>query len=103
MGREFGIRTLFVWQPNPEYGYDLRFHLFSSQLDPLSPRREGYGYAAENRRSLESVPGFLWLADMQAGLEKPLYVDDVHYTAEMNRLIAGRIAEDIRRRGWLRR
>ena len=34
---------------------------------------------------------FLWLADMQANLKLPLYVDRVHYSAKMSEEIADRI------------
>ena len=35
---------------------------------------------------------FIWLSDMQENLKKPLYVDALHYSAEMNKLIAEQIS-----------
>ena len=38
---------------------------------------------------------FLWLADTQEGINKPLYVDKVHYTADFSKRIAVEIADYI--------
>lgn len=100
--REFGVKTLFVWQPVPDYRYDLTHHLFRADIGPETrARRAGYAWAARNRRRLEAVPNFLWLADIQESLKRPLYVDDIHYSPEMNRIIAGKLAGHLSRQGWL--
>jgi hypothetical protein len=38
---------------------------------------------------------FLWLGDMQENLTEPLYVDAVHYSARMSKLITEHIAIDL--------
>ena len=38
---------------------------------------------------------FLWLGDMQENLSKFLYVDSIHYSPEMSKLIAEAIADRI--------
>lgn len=93
MAAEFGVAALFVWQPVPTYRYDLKYdrlgakgfyrHNYSIHGYPLMAR-----YVAEHAMG----PDFLWCADMQDGLKKPLYVDRVHYTAEMSKMIAQAIA-----------
>jgi hypothetical protein len=42
---------------------------------------------------------FIWAADMQQNLKKPLYVDAVHYSGEMTSMIAKYILDEIRDRG----
>jgi hypothetical protein len=44
-------------------------------------------------------PNFIWAADMQQNLKKPLYVDAVHYSGEMTNMIAKYILDEIRDRG----
>ena len=92
--REWEIRPLFVWQPSPEWQYDKRFHLFDNAQGRGGPR---FGasphYAAMERRRDEAGEAFLWLGDLQVGVEKPLYVDRLHYSAAFARRIAERIAE----------
>jgi hypothetical protein len=46
---------------------------------------------------------FIWCADMQQTLAEPLYVDKVHYTAEMSRLLASAIGDQLIERGLLSR
>ena len=95
-----GIRPLFVWQPSPAWKYDLRYHLFPS--DDFAPANVGGAllgqsphYAAMERHLARSDLGaardFLNLAGIQEGRREPLYVDHVHYTAELSREIGERI------------
>jgi lysophospholipase L1-like esterase len=93
-----GVASLFVWQPVPVFGYDLSAHpLWDGEGDMLEDQaRIVAGYAAIDglRRGGDprlSAPEFLWLADIQRGRHERLYVDRVHYTAEMSREIAGLI------------
>jgi hypothetical protein len=53
----------------------------------------------------EKPPGenFLWCADIQESLAEPLYVDKVHYTAKMSRLIATTVGAWIIGQGLLTR
>ena len=91
---KFGIKTVFVWQPVPVYKYDQSYNIFnkfdySSFLPYL---KLGYEAMARDYHAGELGNNFIWLADMQENLDKPLYVDAVHYSAEMNKLIAERIS-----------
>jgi len=94
MGARFGVETVFVWQPSPAYGYDLRYHLF-----PPPERTEmlRYGYSEFNkiraRLPERGQEGMLWLGDLQRNKKEPLYVDQWHYTAAFSREIAEQIAQ----------
>ncbi len=103
LAKEFGTKTLFVWQPVPVYKYDQNHNIFkdfnySRFLPYLRP-----GYEAMAKEYEQGRPGinFLWLADMQENLKEPLYVDAVHYSARMSGMIAERIAEKIISQGLL--
>ncbi len=91
---KFGIRPLFVWQPTPVYKYDNTYNIFGEfDYDAFLPYvRSGYAGAATAYQRDEFGDNFLWLADMQEDLKEPLYVDAVHYSAKMCKLIAERIS-----------
>lgn len=94
----FGVKVLFVWQPVPFYNYDTRFHLFLYETDPsYSFKKFGYAYNLTRRLSNEGKVGsdFLWLADIQLGTKKPLYVDFVHYGATASQMIAEKVADHV--------
>lgn len=103
--RSFGIRTLFVWQPIPCYGYDLRHHLFFGDwaVSHLRPERmkRTYEIFAERRPRSGGENAVLWLADIQADRRENLYVDELHYSAVLTDEIASRIARELLERGWL--
>jgi len=44
---------------------------------------------------------FLWLADIQKDIRKPLYVDYVHYGASLSKMIAERILQHLKQNGLL--
>ncbi len=100
----YGTTAVFVWQPIPLYKYDLKHHLFATG-DFGSNCFARYGYAYIGRRVTEQPMGknFIWCADMQQTLAEPLYVDKVHYTAEMSRLLASAIGDQLIERGLLSR
>ena len=89
-GKIFNVKTVFVWQPSPTYKYDLKYHKFA---------KDGFGgftyskYGYKQMEKIKSTLGnnFFWLADMQAGIERPLYVDIDHYSQEMSKEIANNI------------
>jgi hypothetical protein len=91
--RDFGVQSVFVWQPISYYKYDRRYHLDPSR-DPLRNRYAEAGYERMRQivGSVDQGPNFLWCADIQEGLTEPLYVDDVHYTAAMSHRLAEHIA-----------
>jgi hypothetical protein len=99
LAEHHSIETLFVWQPIPVYGYDLRNHPFHDPNSaPLALAGNGYRLMHERR---EAVPigNTLWLDDLQRTEQRPLYVDALHYTADFSRRIAGEIASELVRRG----
>ena len=93
-----GIDTLFVWQPIPAFGYDLRHHLFAGDAESEAQASVlGYEDVDRLRRDPDGPlsEDFLWLADMQQGRREPLYVDKVHYTAAFSIEIAAEIAKAV--------
>ena len=97
ISREFHIKTLFVWQPISSYKYDQNYNIFkkfdyAGFLPYLGP---GYEKAANEYQTGTFGNNFLWLGDMQESLKEPLYVDAVHYSARMSKLIAEHIAVDL--------
>ncbi len=93
VAREWGVETLFVMQPVPYHGYDLSQHLFTQNLADFAIVGVGYDYLAERlAQGLDLGTNFLWLGEMQREWKEPLYVDVGHYTSEMSRRIAARIA-----------
>ncbi len=57
--------------------------------------------ASDTKKWLKLLPNaqfgdnFLWLADIQVGLNKSLYADAIHYTPYLCRIIAQRIADKL--------
>lgn len=97
-----GVGAFFVWQPVAFYGYDRSHHLFAEHREP--PHVEaGYRHMATLAADGRLGESFLWLADMQRGVEEPLYVDQAHYSGPMGRRIAGRIGRWLVERGALER
>jgi hypothetical protein len=98
VAQDYGIRSFFIWQPVPTYGYDLNAHIFYSGVDSFfgEHQRSGNGYRMMNQvrhqPPLRDSRNFLWLADMQNRRREPLYVDAVHYTAQFAREIAREIS-----------
>jgi hypothetical protein len=93
--REFAVRPLFVWQPVPCYRYDGE-HLHGGGHGRAEPLIDCVrkGYELMNARRADHFCGeqFLWLADIQQGRTKNLYVDADHYTAQFSSDIASQIA-----------
>lgn len=103
IAREYGIKTLFVWQPMPLYAYDTRHHIFSDyNYSAASPYLKiGYDLMASANANIDSGANFIWLADIQREESRPLYVSAFHYSPEMSRIIANYIAQDIIKRKLL--
>lgn len=94
--KALSIQTLFVWQPVPMYGYELKYHPFiQNGFGDFEYARRGYPMmvdAVANKRPDD----FLWCADMQKDLHEPLYVDSVHYSPKMTGMVAGCIAGGVK-------
>ncbi|MEW6159268.1 MAG: SGNH/GDSL hydrolase family protein [Verrucomicrobiota bacterium] len=93
--KAFEVKTLFVWQPIPFYRYDSRFHLFKSSEAEHFRAGPGYEYFASFIKTNAPSAPLVWCADMQGNLEEPLYIDAVHYSPKMNRLLAEQIAANV--------
>ena len=90
--KDFSIKSFFIWQPVPTYKYDLQYHPFSDGgFGKHTLSRYGYKEMERHFKSGDLGNNFLWLADMQEGIDKPLYLDKYHYTAEMSNEIANKI------------
>ncbi len=84
------IQCLFVVQPIPFYKYNSSYHKFYSP-QPHSPARLAYSILDQNYHQNKTLENLLWLGNMQDTLNKNLYVDLVHYSPEMNKMIALKI------------
>ncbi|MBI4964796.1 MAG: SGNH/GDSL hydrolase family protein [Desulfomonile tiedjei] len=98
---EFQVVPVFVWQPVPVYKYDAQYNVFGkfdyeADLPWLKP---GYTLMASEIKAHPLGPNFIWSADIQETLQKPLYVDAVHYSSEMSKILGGHILDAIIDRG----
>lgn len=94
---DFGIRSVFVWQPVPLYGYNETHHIFKDfDYRGFSPHVK-YGYEFVSRVSdfRESGKNFIWLADIQKESSEPLYVSAFHYSPQMSQTVATAIADEM--------
>ncbi len=95
----YGSSPYFVWHPVPTYKYNLEHHLFAYR-DMRRHVASGTGYSYAFRRYTAGDFGldFIWCADIQEGIDRPLYVDAVHFNTELTRMLAECIVErsDIR-------
>lgn len=104
VARTYGVDALFVWEPAPNYGYDLKYHLFAepeSQWGLHAYAKSGYPMMARMAKRLFPERSFAWCADVQEGVAEPLYVDSVHYTAAMSVRVARCIVAAIEARHLL--
>ncbi len=97
-----GTRVIFVWQPVPAYKYNLKYHPFAREATwRLVNYPQAYLRMDEQRQQADWGADFVWCADIQEGRNEPLYVDAVHYSAPMSRLLARCITQSARQRNLL--
>jgi hypothetical protein len=103
MAGEYNIPAVFVFQPVPTYNFDVHYHLFMADDLYVMWGNDviGYPLMADYVNHHDMGKDFLWLADMQKGIQKPIYCDQVHYTAEFSKQIADQILEFINTRHLL--
>ena len=85
----YNVQPVFVWQPVPTFKYD-------ESNDPFAGfghgergySEHGYKYMEKYIKVNELGSNFLWCADIQQGLNEPLYVDKVHYSAKLSKQLA---------------
>lgn len=96
------VSPVFIWQPVPTYKYDEHNHLFKGDDYGRHERsRVGYRVMKERMGAIPPEQRFFWLADIQAELREPLYVDQVHYSPRFSRIIAERVADVLITRGMV--
>ncbi len=102
VAEEMNIKVAFVWQPVPMFKYNLKNHPFAGK-DFAQHKFSQFGYPLAEKYYLEGKMGdnFLWCADIQQSLQEPLYVDQVHYSPKMSKILASKIVEQINTRGLL--
>lgn len=100
MGKEFGLIPVFAWQPVPVYKHNKETCVFAKfDYDRYVPLLvDAYPKVDASFQANSPGKNFIWLADMQQDLKKPIYVDAFHYSGEMCRMIAQRIVDGIRER-----
>jgi hypothetical protein len=94
VAQRVGCAAIFVWQPVPSYKCDLRYHPFGHRGKKMF---SFYGYPMMEKLYCKGELGknFIWAADLQEGTTEPLYVDQVHYTANFAKRIAEFIAPHV--------
>lgn len=105
IANDYAITPIFVWQPVPTYAYDLANHPFVERENELGGHlRSKYGYPlmAESVAADPLGDNFIWLADLQQDTPEPIYVDQVHYSAQMNQQLAEAIGQSIEERNLLK-
>ncbi len=89
IGEHFNVKTFFIWQPVPTYKYDLKYHIFAGKgFGRFMYSKYGYAYMEDFIKKHNMGNDFLWLADIQENMKKPLYIDIDHYSPEMSHEIA---------------
>jgi hypothetical protein len=97
-----GIQAIFAWQPSFGYKYNLKYHPFAKDVSSLlAIHHQAYLRMDEKHQQSNWAADFIWCADIQEGLNEPLYVDGTHYSARMSRLVAQCIAQNVRQRNLL--
>src|SRR6185436_9509082 len=61
--RQFSIVPLLVWQPVPDFSYDMKYHLFM-QPGSYKNQLQGYREMARLNANGQLGPNFLWCADL---------------------------------------
>jgi len=92
---EFGVRPVFVWQPIPFYRFDLSTHPFGDDVAHYDAPGLLQGFEEMERRWKSDRLGHnaIWCSDIQEGRTEQMYVDTVHYSAALNKLLASCIVE----------
>ena len=96
-----GIANAFIFQPAPVYHHGLT--LKDSDWDTPGDQWTIHGYPlmAKYIKDHDMGDDFLWLADMQEGIQTRLYVDKWHYAPEFSKQIAAEICKFLQKRNEL--
>jgi hypothetical protein len=99
--QKYNIKSIFIWQPIPNYKYDLQYHLFAKNINDNNPAKYIYPYMKEYVEKAEMGKNFIWCADFQEDMKKPLYVDSCHYSSFMSKVFSETIIERMKIRELL--
>jgi hypothetical protein len=93
-----GIACVFIFQPMPmyDYGKTEADHDWNGPGDQWTIH--GYPLMAKYVQDHDMGNNFLWLADMQKGLEQNIYVDKWHYTPGFSQQIAAEVYKFLQKR-----
>lgn len=98
--QQFGVDTVFVWQPVPDYHLDPACHPFYSS-SPTSKVGLLYQAFAAESATWQTWDDFLFLADVQLNRCEMLYVDGYHFTGAFNAELARDIVDFMAQRHLL--
>lgn len=90
LSTEYQLKTLFVWQPVPDYYMDLTTHPFYDNDDPQVAVNRKIGFSLAKDLFKKDLPEIIWAAEI-AKTCKGNFIDKVHYSAQFNKLIAKKI------------
>ena len=97
LGKKFGFKTKFIFQPVPTYKYDTNYHIFQKfGYGVHQVSKYGYPFMAKHISENPMGEDFHWFADIQDGLKQPLYVDSAHYCPKFNEIIAQKIINEMK-------
>lgn len=82
----FDVTPVFVWQPAPVWDYDLGSHPFANGI--VSDAEGGYRLMKQRLDHSGLPAGFVWCASHPAALGGKAYVDSVHYSPAMAKVLA---------------
>ncbi len=92
----YDVKPLFFWQPVPTYKYNPAGNPFADEpLERHSYTRKGYPYFENYLKTNPLGDNFVWGADIQENIPDVLYVDKVHYSSAMSKMIGDFIAEKV--------
>ncbi len=98
------VQVAFVWQPVPTYKYNIDHHLFASKgFGRHTYSMFGYPMMADMYKNRRVGGDFFWCADLQEKINRPLYVDSVHYSRELSKAVSHCIYQNVREHGYLER
>jgi lysophospholipase L1-like esterase len=95
-----GVPSVSVWQPVPNYKYDLAYYQFE-QLRVDKYLKPAYERMAQPERRAALGKNFVWCADVFESMRERMYVDRFHYTSHGAELVARCVAKFVEERGLL--
>lgn len=102
VAERFEVRTLFVWQPVPNFRAPPDASRYPREKAAVRHSPAAYARLDDLRAAGKLPANFLWLADAQLGRTGDLYVDTFHYSARFNDALAEAIARHLATVGDLR-